>query len=228
MNALGLAIFVISSIGISSMVSAEAIDCNQWNGVVDKNTTLKNGCKYYGAVTINKSHVTLDCNGAVIDGGRKMEQVTDGITSALRFEKLQKVTIKNCIVQNFNGRGINLRYIGNSYLESSYSNSPENIIIDNVTVWHNYYSGIYINAFSQNVHIKNSKIAYNGGVGIYLERESRYNTIEKSEIYKNSGEYPIWKSTRGFREGIAIDASANNQIISNTISENAAGAKKVG
>ena len=230
-----LAVFLGCLFG-TSISYAQSVDCESWDGIVDQNVTFESACVYRRQVTIARSGVTLDCNGGFIDGGRARSgpalgrwdgEWLDGIVSGLRFEQLAEVTIRDCTVQNFYGRGINLAYVGRSYRDANYGNSPRNVRIIDSTVWYNYRSGLYINAWSTGFVVDNSRFAYNGGVGIYLERESRLNTIRGSKIYQNSGNYPPWKTRVGHREGIAVDSSSFNGILDNEICGNAGGGIKL-
>lgn len=230
-----LALFLGCLLG-ASISFAGSVNCESWNGIVDRDITFESACVYRRQVTIAKSGVELDCNGGFIDGGRTRSgpalgrwdgEWLDGIVSGLRFEQLAEVTIRNCTVQNFYGRGINLAYVGRSYRDAGYGNSPRNVRIIDSTVWYNYRSGLYINAWSTGFVVHNSRFAYNGGVGIYLERESRLNTIRGSKIYQNSGDNPPWKQAAGHREGIAVDSSSFNGILDNEIYGNAGGGIKL-
>ncbi len=151
-------------------------------------------------------------------------------------------TIKNCVVRNWTGHGVYLRRVrekdsgdfdgdGNTteeipeeaYFNGTdrsllYRHATRRISLVNMEITRNGRvenpedgstartgDGIFVPAYSEFWFLQNLEVKENGSVGIYLERESRFSTIINCVIHHN------------WREGIAIDSSAHNQIFHNEL-----------
>jgi len=190
--------------------------------------TLDPSCHYTGTVTISNSGVTLDCNGATLDGEAKVTRtlIVGGA------HRVTNVEVRNCVVTGSRSEGL---FVGLSMPDGRkptdaeghafYDQHPQNIVLRHLTVRRSGRSGIYIDDYVQNVTIADSVVEENGGVGIYLEHSSRHNRVVGSRIVNNgygttSG---IPGADTGSREGVAIDSSADNLIENNVVSGNLAG-----
>lgn len=184
------------------------------NIIFNKDEILNHG------LLINRSNVTVDCNGATIDGGNKLPY---GVVIDSNGKNIDNIVVKNCNIKNFTKNGIYVGWLIGDNLKSNISKDliyklhPTNVLLTNNNVFNNPANGIYIDDHVSFSKIQNSKIFNNGGVGIYLEFSSKSNEVVNNKIYNNGyGNY-------GKREGVAIDGSYLNKVHNNTIFGNAAG-----
>jgi len=117
-----------------------------------------------GAIIIAANDITLDCNGATIQGTGGANYNGYGII----IENVTGVTVKNCIVREY------------SYAINMSSGSEYNTIIDN-TIIKNLY-GIYSNSANWNKIISN-EILNNSNYGIVMYSLCSYNTIDSNNIF---------------------------------------------
>ena len=185
-----------------------------------------------GAIIINDSNLTLDCNNAVLYGydvgigiyiNPNLENITikncfiDGYEYGILGQYLENITLENNTL-SWNGYGISLPGASNSIIqEGIFINNDEGInllSVENITIENNDIGdtlfpndvGIYvedgINLTIQNNEIYNS---YDYGIWTYL--------IESSKIYNNS----IYDN--GY-EGIFLWDCSNLNISQNEINNN--------
>jgi len=179
---------------------------------------LQQGCVYDNAFVISSSNTTLDCNGAQIAPTDKPGVKVGG--------EIDSVTVKNCYVVG--GLGIAVtppkRLEGESN-DDYRKRSPTNIVVTNVHVTKSTNVGIYIHHHVVGALVKDSIIEDNNRPGMYLGAESQGNTIRNNLIRDNGfrsedgGMSIAWNR----REGIAVDASAQNVIEDNQLENNAFG-----
>ena len=124
-------------------------------------------------INISANNITFDCRGFTIDGN---DAVTQGIVVSRSLVETTNVTIKNCIVSDWNG-GANI------YLSKANGNSIYNITSNSSTT--NY--GIFL-SFSSNNSLTNFN-SNNNGYGI-LMLSSINNTINNFSSYNNG--YGFW------------------------------------
>ncbi|MGV2139436.1 right-handed parallel beta-helix repeat-containing protein [Agrobacterium tumefaciens] len=121
-NAEGKELANSGTFSLAPTSAPERVDCKSWNGVVDRNIQLQPAnCLITKQVVIAKPDLSLDCNGATIDGsnvkilpgsrgqgvGVASEKVTCEHSDASGAESLfidadgSGSLIKNCKIQNF-------------------------------------------------------------------------------------------------------------------------------
>ena len=189
---------------------------------VDKNITLNPQCTYHQTLSINTPNISIDCNGATLDGQQNLK---NGLLINSQGKPLKNITITNCRIKNFKSQGILITsgipdYKKTTDHQINYDNSPSNITIENSQIVDTGGVGVFLNSYVTNATIKNSEILRSKGVGIYLEQSSRNNKILNNTI-KDNGEPNGPKA--GQREGLAIDSSAQNLIEGNKFISNVAG-----
>lgn len=168
----------------------------------DSSALITNVVSPGACITINASHVVLDCAQFAISydaagtGGNGI--IADG---------LNNLTVKNCFIQDINsnaadGYGINFTAVNNSIIVN-------NTIFTNGTTRNN---GIRLRIGTRNVTIINNSIRTTGSGssndGILLAATSFENRMIKNVIVANGS---------GFNRGIVAAFSDNNTIENNTI-----------
>lgn len=224
--------FLLSSLDVDAVeLSDSDLDAMRVCGhglVVDRDTTLKQGCRYTGSTTVVGSGVTLDCNGAILDAERKARfpLLIGGKSNATDID------IENCTAIRGRSSGI---FVGltapdsqkpkNEFGQVDYDAHPHDITISRSQSTRNISGGLYVDDHVQEVTLVDSSIEANGRAGVYLEHDSRGSRIVNNRIEGNGfGKFPGWSdSRRTSREGVAIDSSENNEISGNTIKGNSAG-----
>lgn len=185
------------------------------------NTTLSPHCVYKEAVIITSSNTTLDCRGAVLEGGN---QRPFGILINSKGKPLSAVTVRNCKVRNFTHSGIRITSdIAANKLspnhEENYRRTPTRITLENVEVTGSGRVGIYFDDYVTHSTLSHSVVRDSYMSGIYLEHSSRNNKIVDNQIINNGHE----SFGKGKREGLAVDSSAYNLIEGNRFESNGAG-----
>lgn len=201
-----------SVVGISV---AGPVDCSLPRTFVGK-VSLQKGCTYSSPIVISSSDTVLDCAGALLDGQNLLETA---ISINGRGKKIRNVVVKNCRIENFNGRVLNVtsgvpKWSLLKDYKANYDVSPENIVIDNVQTVGGR-GGVYFDSYVQRSVLKNSIIREAGKVGVYLEQGSRNISVLNNKILNNG--------TLTRREGLAIDSSAHNVVRGNVFEGNSAG-----
>ncbi|MBL8394875.1 MAG: right-handed parallel beta-helix repeat-containing protein [Candidatus Accumulibacter sp.] len=192
---------------------------------ITQDTRLDPACIYRSTLRIVAGGVLLDCRGALIDArGRRF-----GILIGDR-QAVSEVTVRNCRIRG-GGNGV---FVGRTEpdsvkaaahdRETLYRISPHHVILESISVDGAAGVGIYLDDYVSAVRIIGSAVHGAGSAGIYLEHGSRHNEIIGSTITGNGyGSFPRYRFGASRREGIAIDASADNRVQGNHIAGNAAG-----
>lgn len=189
---------------------------------IDNNITLNPQCTYHQTLTINNSNISIDCNGATLDGQQTLKY---GLLINSQGKPLKNISVKNCRIRNFKAQGILITsgipdYKKPTDHQTNYENTPSNITIENTKIEDSGGVGVFFNSYVTNATLKNSEILRSKGAGIYLEQSSQNNKILNNTI-KDNGEWNGPKT--GQREGLAIDSSAKNLIEGNKFISNVAG-----
>ncbi len=212
------------------------VPCSQISNTitVTSNTTLDPGCTYTSHFDVTSSNVTLNCDGATIDGNG---QAGVGIeVSAPAGADLSNVTIRGCVVKGFTN-SIRITRIGFRLLPpgKEYVHGISHVLIEDTTVSGSTGVGIYVDAYVTDTTIRNVSLIRAGSTGVYLESGSKGNIVENDVFFDNGylADGPYWHSTtvggQGYwfwgtgREGLAIDGSRDNVIMGNRFEGNAAG-----
>ncbi|WP_420995390.1 right-handed parallel beta-helix repeat-containing protein [Cupriavidus sp. 30B13] len=184
---------------------------------VTADTVLDGACVYKQAFTITRSDVTLDCNGATIDG-----RGTDarGIYVDSRGNALRNVTIRNCHLKNQASVGIAIGWSGSlaarllAYSRDEiYARTPQQVLIENASVDGAGNAGIYLETYASGNTLSHVTVTNSRGPGVYLDASTRGNRIVNSTFTGNG--------LPRTREAIAIDSSAGNTIAGNKFGGNA-------
>jgi parallel beta-helix repeat protein len=186
------------------------------NGVVE----LDSSCTYRGSVVITRNNTSLNCRGATLDGGGERKF---GILITGKGQEIKNVSVKNCSVVNYAGVGVmvasGIKFDRDGDRDYYYKNAPKNISLSNLKVEGNARGGVTFNAYVTGSTLRNSIVSNTNAAGVYLSQSSRGNSVLNNIIQGNG-----WRSKPGgWREGLAVDSSAKNQIIGNKFSGNAAG-----
>lgn len=205
-------------------------ECPDWKKnetiQITESMTLPAGCKYdrVNLLITGQSNLTLDCNGAELNGiDREYRQAINNtysikdspllfgikIQSSESFQS-ENITVKNCVLKNY-VRGIRVNFGLSSQSLSDLKNninittleehlrsiSPRNIIIENCTINYSHKDGVFIGRFVTGFILDKSEINYTGAVGLYLDSGSQGNLIKNSKFTNNGhSDYDIARRTR--------------------------------
>lgn len=178
---------------------------------------------------INNHGVTINCQGALLDGKPINGQASTG--TAFTVMGFNDVTIKKCVVVNYGSALMATSHLGRSaknpktgemlYFDK-YSGSANSLYnpadkdpsyppLNNFKL---LKSKFYNNKGGALLRVKNSivdeVIISGSALGLYLEADS-FNNIIQNSTFSNST----------VREGIVIDGAYNNQILNNVVENNA-------
>jgi Right handed beta helix region len=180
---------------------------------VDCSLTLSGGDVVTKRILINgsaASGITIDCNGAVIDG-RPMQEVNRGAIEirSLRDDRLEGVTVRGCAIIGsvFVGGAKSVSTSSRSlgHVERMRESAATRITLDNVKITGVGPTPLYIEVGVTDLVLSNSEITgVSDDVAIYLDAESSRNIIRNNKIYPATT-----------RELIAVDSSSYNVIINN-------------
>jgi parallel beta-helix repeat protein len=181
------------------------------------NTVLDGSCTYTNAFVIRRNNVTLDCNGATIDG---LGQVATGISVDSAGAPLSNVTVQNCTLVNHTVAGIHVGWDTPDSLKiplythaQIYARTPQYVTIENTRVSNSQGNGIYLGDYVTHATLDGVTVENSARVGLYMDSATTQNTV-KNSTFRNNG-------SGDNREGIAIDASAQNTITGNVFQGNA-------
>jgi hypothetical protein len=183
-----------------------------------QNIRLEAGCTYHQGIRISHA-VTLDCAGAVFDGGGTL---THGLVIDSRGETLSGVMVRNCSFRNFSHDGVLIHWgLPNAQKLSRYPDpdepyrrAPQDILLENVRVEANAVMGIAVDDYVQRVTLDHVAVIDNPGWGIYWDNASRGNRLLHSEVRGNG------HGTAFGKPGLSIDASTDNQVIDTRFENN--------
>ncbi len=176
------------------------------------------------------SGLTLDCNGATLDGGKGRFDWKDVIEVKSRKENETWNRPSNIIVRDCNIIG-SIRVWGRcpnsdcASLKDSSSkqghtrrmraSAPRNIVFDNIVLTGTGRNPLYFGPGVTGSKLLNSEIkGKSTKVGIYLDAESARNIIDGNTIHVSTGDDQFRRS----EPLIAVDGSSSNRIINNFFS----------
>ncbi|HEN8799556.1 TPA: right-handed parallel beta-helix repeat-containing protein [Pseudomonas putida] len=192
------------------------------NGVLQGDTKLESACTYNQSIIISSSNISLDCDGATLDGLGRSKY---GIQIVSKGQKLSGVKVSNCNVKNFSINGVMVGsgipdFKRSNDREENYQTSPTQVDLSNLKVEGSGNVGVYLYSYVTDVTLRNSVISGSKSSGVYLEQSSKNNKLIDNVIRENG----VWDGPKtGQREGLSIDSSANNLIQGNSFIRNAAG-----
>jgi len=197
---------------------------------INTDTTLSPGtynltdCNKNGAVIINASNITLNCNGAVLVGNSSDKTDSAGIT----VKGFVYVTIKNCAIHGY-GHGIRFDQLsdrptvvyntlssndwGVSLNWTSYAN------LSNNTVAGNTLGGVLLRLSANYNDVYYSNLSFNGGYGILDNFSNFRNDFIGNTVYNNSGvglalggpQDTLRNNTVCFNSALDVNASTSTQ-----------------
>jgi len=193
---------------------------------ITESITLPAGCRYdrVSLLIENQSNLTLDCNGAELNGiNKEFRQAVDvpyseadePLSIGIRIISHEtrpsgNITIKNCKVKNYiTGIAVLTILKPETHLDLKNKRNPEtvenylrdhslkNIRIENTSVNYNHKNGIYIGRYITGLVIDKTSVKYTSGAGLYLESGSQRNTIKNSTFSENGhSRYNVSKRVR--------------------------------
>lgn len=185
--------------------------------------------------------VTVNCNGATLDGGKGKPNFGDNGRDMVEvksekngetWKRPENITIKNCNIigsvrvwgMGKNGEWEDVKESSRSrdHVQRARNNAPRNIVFDNVTITGVGRNPVYFAPGVTHSKLINSEIRGNSDkVAIYLDAESAYNTIKNNYIHVVT-KSDKWGKLPGVTDRgwplIAIDGSTGNKIINNKFS----------
>ncbi|WP_299871483.1 right-handed parallel beta-helix repeat-containing protein [uncultured Cocleimonas sp.] len=218
---------------------------------VTESLTLPEGCKYDRVRILieNESDLTLDCNGAELNGLDKEFRQAVGVPYSasdapsdigIRILSLEtipsgNVTVKNCVITNFlTGISVQTVFIDETIadlknninaevVEDHLRNSSlKNVRLENNIINYSHRNGLFINRYITGLVVDNTTIKYTSGAGLYLESGSQSNIIQNSVISENG--HSIYDSGERVRKRIlekdAREGIAIDSSAMNTIQNN--------
>jgi hypothetical protein len=247
-------IFIVLAFGCFCLPASAAIQCpdeftNSVRAPITRNTPLKDhevtlDCdlvlraqdvvqKRIVLAGSESSRVTIDCNGATLDGGvgrpNDGEDMIDVRSLLVReeiWDRPTDITIRNCnIIGSVRIQGMGKNGEAPLVRESSRQDdghvtrlrraAPSRILLDNLTITSTARTALYVSPGVTRVSLLNSELKGNGTRGaIYLDAESGYNLIKDNYIHvKVFDEWP-GGINRLFPQ-ISIDTSSYNRVIGN-------------
>lgn len=218
---------------------------------ITENLSLPSGCKYdrVSLSVTNQSNLTIDCNGAELNGlekkyrqaintsydlGEEPLDVGILIQSSENFQS-QNITIKNCNIRNF-VRGIRVHFNMSKQTISDLKNnvniselenhlrtiSPNNITVKDSSILLNHKDGVFVGRYVTGFTLSGSTISSTGAVGLYLDAGSEGSKITNSSFSKN-GYSDYDNKNRKIKKKIAYysrEAIAIDSSINNVIEKN--------
>jgi len=183
------------------------------------------------------SHVTVDCNGALIQGGRLpvhngkdiievRSRKSIGADEVPSWSAPHDITFRRCNIVGSvriwgmapNGEGRDLRDSSRrpEHVERARRFAPSNIHFDQVQIVGVRRTPLYVGPGVTKVIVERSELAGTArSVGIYLDTESAYNVVRNNDLHVTSR----WPYLGGIyvrkREEIAVDNSSENEISGN-------------
>lgn len=177
--------------------------------------TLPSDCAYDDAFVITTSATTLDCNGAQLRAGKGI--IVRGDVSDVKVE--------NCWLEGTSGLSINPPDRLDGETEEAWRlRSPKRVVISHVAAIGSKGSGVFIGPAVDGAVLEGSLVEGSESAGVYLEHGTvhtkvRANLVRKNGLRAKGVDRTEW--TR--REGVAVDASAYNEIEDNRFEANAFG-----
>lgn len=171
------------------------------------------------------SNVTVDCNGAVLDGGpstvnfgRDMVEIHSEKVGPDSWQRPRDVTVRDCRIVGSvriwgmakNGEGADLRASSRQegHVSRARSNAPTRITLEDLTITGVSRIPLYIAPGVTYTTLLNSEIrGDSASVALYLDAESSQNTFRNNYIHPTTT-----------RELIAVDGSSYNRFIDNWFS----------
>ncbi len=196
---------------------------------------LDPSCTWTGGFDITASHVTLDCQDALVQhvpGGPNLGIVVQTPADV----DLAGVTIRRCRVDGFLNN-VHLVRQGFQHLTAGheYDHHLQGVVIERSTLTNSRGVGIYVNGYVTDATLRDLVITGSGSTGIYLDTGSRHTIVTRNVLvgngFKENGPGGTNTNFNGLdvrfwgpgREAIAVDGSLDNVIFGNYLVGNSAG-----
>lgn len=204
---------------------------------IDLSSSVKisdgSSCTIKNRIRIQSSDITLDCNGATIDGSAfsfNDRAIGISILNNSSNQETHNVLIKNCkIHQMYEGvrigwyNSVTSRYNQGIGMDDTamLNSGPKRNRLENIIITESRIRGVFIGDHSSENELVNSSIVGSKAMAVYLEFGSRGNRMIGNEFIANglgdSGN-AIWP-----REAVSIDSSAYNTLQDNVFKSNGEG-----
>jgi len=113
--------------------------------------------------------------GLTIDGNKEKRERLDGCRGGgIYFFECASMTVRNCMVRNYNGDGISFQVC-------------DDVTVENCQVEQNTGLGLHPGSGSQRPVVRGNRSTGNGGDGIYVCWRVKHGIFEKNEIRDNRG-----------------------------------------
>lgn len=156
---------------------------------------------------------------------------------------ISDITIRNCQIKNYvdgvriksvlnNATIAQLKSAGDGVAieEGLRKGAPQNIQLQNLNITDSHKHGVYLDRYVHHVAIVNGSIKNSGNSAIYLESGTQNISVRQMLLehnghssYDRDKKMSLPRLGDAQREAIAVDSSANNEIVSNTFRDNAGG-----
>ena len=194
------------------------VDCNL--NLDPKHQSITKQIRISGSAA---SGITIDCNGAKIDGrpgnhnGLKMDTIQiRSVKSGGVWNRPERITIRDCQVfgrihmtgmdQNFSEFKASSWLF--NYVSTVRTTSPRHVTLENMTITGLGRIPVYVGPGVTYFSLLDSEIKGVAEMAIYLDAESGYNSIIDNYIHVDTDD----------REQMAIDASSQNRVLNNRFS----------
>lgn len=169
----------------------------------------------YDVVRVTKSGTVIDCDGKAFNNGKTTElQIV-----TTRDTVPSDITIRQCKINGsirvaglgFNGesKGVTASSTSAGHTERAQAAAPTRILLTGLTITGKTRIPVYLSPGVTGVTLQNSTITgTSNAVALYMDAESGRNIVRNNVFDVATGQS---------REVIALDGSAHNQIIGNTI-----------
>ncbi|HEY3320207.1 MAG TPA: right-handed parallel beta-helix repeat-containing protein [Planctomycetota bacterium] len=113
--------------------------------------------------------------GLTIDGNREKTVHTDGCRSGgIYFFQCKNMTVRNCVVKNYNGDGVSFQV-------------SEDVVVEDSLFEGNAGLGLHPGSGSQRPTVRRNKSVSNAGDGMFVCWRVRHGLFEKNELRGNAG-----------------------------------------
>jgi parallel beta-helix repeat protein len=208
--------FIAFSLLISSSTIFAATECSlPEHGRLQSDTRLNPACVYHGSIIIEKS-LTLDCQGAVLDGENSQAR---GLAIGSK-SPLTGVFVRNCTFRHYQRQGVLIALrqadditTGIEPREARYGIAPQNITLEDIHIEQNNTAGLVIGDYVSHVTLRRIIVTDTAGWGMYWDHDSREIELTDSTFQRNGFSH--------HKQALALDGSSNNRISNNVFRDNA-------
>ncbi|MEE2643614.1 MAG: right-handed parallel beta-helix repeat-containing protein [Myxococcota bacterium] len=181
--------------------------------------TLDSGCYYEQAFEIDEADTHLDCAGAELRG------LSD--TYILNIKRgADRARVSDCYLRG--GKGIAVRARRRREGESDdelRALAPVDVQLERLQISDSENVGLHLHTHTVGVTLRDSILTNHSSAGVYISPYGRNHQLINNRIEGNGHRKPDGSARIGWyrREGIAVDAASEHQIIGNEIIGNAFG-----